>query len=147
MPATDVVSDANIALKWFHEQGEQDVACARELLEQHRSRRVLLHVLDLTFYEVGNALMRGHAHASAEQAATVLGALGQICLTIAPDDDDLALATELVAEHDLTLYDAAYAAVARRRDAPLATLDRHLLDSGLGIRPDRLLIQLAGSGS
>jgi predicted nucleic acid-binding protein len=102
----------------------------------------VLHVLDLTFYELGNALMRGQAHATAEQTATVLGALRQICITITPSDEDLALATALAAEHDLTLYDAAYAAVARRRAAPLATLDRQLLDSGLGITPEELLTQL-----
>ena len=33
-------------------------------------RTVALSVLDLTAYEVGNALMRGRAGASAEQAAT-----------------------------------------------------------------------------
>jgi predicted nucleic acid-binding protein len=142
MPTTDVISDANIALKWFHDEGEADLAAARELLDQHRSRRIVLHVLDLTFYELGNALMRGQAHATAEQTATVLGALRQICITITPSDEDLALATALAAEHDLTLYDAAYAAVARRRAAPLATLDRQLLDSGLGITPEELLTQL-----
>lgn len=142
MPAIDVVSDANIALKWFHEQGEHDVEAARELLEHHRSRRIVLHVLELTYYELGNALMRGRAHATAEQTATVLAALREICLTISPDDDDLAHATALVTEHDLTLYDAAYAAVARRLEATLATLDQQLLDAGIGIPPDQLLAQL-----
>jgi predicted nucleic acid-binding protein len=75
MPATDVVSDANIALKWFHEVGEEDLGPARELLARHRDRRVVVHVLDLTLYEVANALLRGHVRASADQAATVLGAL------------------------------------------------------------------------
>jgi predicted nucleic acid-binding protein len=147
MPATDVVSDANIALKWFHQDGEESVQAARELLDQHRDRRVVLHVLDLTVYEIGNALMRGHVRATAEQTATVISAVRQICLTIAPDDDDLTLATELVANYGLTLYDAAYAAVARRRDAPLATLDRQLLDIGLGITPDQLLKQLTQPGT
>jgi predicted nucleic acid-binding protein len=142
MPATDIVSDANIALKWFHEAGEEDVEAARDLLDHHRARRVVLYVLDLTFYEIGNALLRGRARATAPQTATVLSALRQICLTISPDDGDLALAAELVAEHDLTLYDAAYAAVARRRDAPLVTLDQQLLAAGLGTRPSELLAQL-----
>jgi predicted nucleic acid-binding protein len=139
MPATDVISDANVVLKWFHDQGEHGVEAARALLDRHRSRRVVLHVLDLTYYEVGNALMHGRARASADQAATVLAALREICLTVSPGHDDLALATEIVAEHDLTLYDAAYAAVARHRGAPLVTLDQRLLDSGLGIRPDQLI--------
>lgn len=142
MPATDVVSDANVALKWFHHDGEEDVEAARVLLDHHRERRVILHVLDLTFYELGNALLRGRPRASAEQTATVLAALRAICLTITPGNEDLALASELAAEHELTLYDAAYAAVAQRRDAPLVTFDRQLLAAGLGIRPPELLTQL-----
>jgi predicted nucleic acid-binding protein len=142
MRATDVVSDANVALKWFRHEGEEDVESARALLDRHREREVVLHVLDLTFYELGNALLRGRARASAEQTATVLAALREICPTIIPERDDLALASELAAEHELTLYDAAYAAVAKRRDAPLVTFDRELLAAGLGIRPPELLAQL-----
>jgi len=39
---------------------------------------------------------------------------------------------------DLTLYAAAYAAVAESHAAELATLDRALLDAGLGTRPTEL---------
>jgi predicted nucleic acid-binding protein len=138
MAATDVVSDANVALKWFHHEGEEDVEAARELLERHRDRRILLHVLDLTFHEVGNALLRGRAQATASQTTVVVGALRAICPAISPDDDDLALATELAAAHQLTLYDAAYAAVAQRLEAPLVTFDRELLAAGLGTRPGEL---------
>lgn len=144
MPTTDVVSDANVVLKWFHHIGEEGVQAARELLDRHRDRRVVVHVLDLTFYELGNALLRGRAGATAQQTATVLGALRDICLTITPEVEDLALATELAAEHGLTLYDAAYAAVAQRRDAALVTLDRELLAAGLGMRPAELLSGLDG---
>jgi predicted nucleic acid-binding protein len=142
MLATDVVSDANVALKWFRHEGEEDVESARALLDRHRERQVVLHVLDLTFYELGNALLRGRARATAEQTATVLGALREICPTIIPENDDLALASELAAEHELTLYDAAYAAVAQRRDAPFVTFDRQLLAAGLGIRPPELLARI-----
>jgi predicted nucleic acid-binding protein len=139
MSAIDVVSDANVVLKWFHEDGEEDVADAREILQRHRNRRMLVHVLDLTFYEVGNALLRGRARASAEQAATVVAAVRHVCAVVAPDDDDLAAAAALAAEHELTLYDAAYVAVARRMQAPLVTCDRALLAASLGVRPAELL--------
>lgn len=147
MSATDVVSDANIPLKWFHSQGEGDVEAARELLARHRSREIVVHVLDLTYYEIGNALLRGHAHATAEQTTVVLSALREICLTINPDSEDLALAAELAGQYELTLYDAAYVAAARRRGAPFVTLDAQLLDSGLGLRPEQLLARLPGTNS
>jgi predicted nucleic acid-binding protein len=141
MPATstiDIVSDANVALKWFHAAGEEEVAAARTLLAGQRDRTVALRVLDLTAYELGNALLRGPARARAEQVATVLDALREVCPSIAPTDDDFREAARLAEQHDLTLYDAAYAAVARRRGAALATLDPELLRAGLGRRPSEL---------
>ena len=65
-------------------------------------------------------------------------ALGEICPAIAPTSDDLSEAATLASEHDLTFYDAAYAAVAQRRGAELVTLDAELLQAGLGRRPSEL---------
>ncbi|HZJ49322.1 MAG TPA: type II toxin-antitoxin system VapC family toxin [Actinomycetota bacterium] len=143
MPAIDVVSDANVALKWFHAEGEEEVPEARALVAAHQARTVALQVLDLTAYEVGNALLRGRAKATASEVATVLEALAEICPAVRPGADELRLAAELGARHDLTLYDAAYAAVAENRGATLATLDRALLKAGLGSRPSELVDELA----
>lgn len=138
MPAIDVVSDANVALKWFHAEGEEEVAQARALLDAHKARTVALSVLDLTAYEVGNALLRGRANASPKQVATVLEALADICPAAQLSIEELRLATQLADRHDLTFYDAAYAAVAKTRGAILATLDKELLGAGLGTRPSEL---------
>jgi predicted nucleic acid-binding protein len=142
MPVIDVVSDANVALKWFHAEGEEEVEEARALLDAHRERAIALSVLDLTAYEVGNALMRGRAAVGADRVATVVEALAEVCPVLRPSPADLRRATELADEHDLTLYDAAYAAVAESREATLATLDRALLDAGLGTRPSELAARL-----
>jgi len=137
-PAIDVVSDANVVLKWFHSGGEEEVEPARSLLAAQRERTVALHMLDLTPYEVGNALLRGRLGVSAERVTIVLGALREICPAITPTHGDLGEAAALAEEHHLTLSDAAYAAVGRRRHAPLVTLDRGLLRAGLGLRPSEL---------
>jgi predicted nucleic acid-binding protein len=142
MPVIDVVSDANVALKWFHAEGEEEVAEARALLDAHKERTLALSVLDLTAYEVGNALMRGRAGAGADQVATVLEALAEVCPALRPTPEELRRATQLVDQHDLTLYDAAYAAVAEGRKATLATLDKELLKAGLGTRPSELAARL-----
>lgn len=148
MSAISVVSDANIVLKWFHSKGEEEVESARALLDAHKERRVALSVLDLTVYEVGNALMRGRAGADAEQAATVIEALAEVCPALRPSPEEMRVASELAERHDLTLYDAAYAAVAQSRSAELVTLDRALLDAGLGRRPSDLteIIAVAARG-
>jgi predicted nucleic acid-binding protein len=142
MSAIDVVSDANVAIKWFHAEGEGEVEEARALLDAHRSREIGIAILDLTPYEVGNALMRGRAGASAEQAATVIAALGDVCISVGPDAEDFRRATALAERHDLTLYDATYVAIAESHGAELATLDQELLDAGLGVRPGELIGRL-----
>jgi predicted nucleic acid-binding protein len=145
MPPIDVVADTSVALKWFHTENEQEVEEARALLSAHRDRRIVLYVLDLTLYELGNALLRGRPAYGSERTAGVIDALAELCPAIAPTTKDLRHACRLAEQHDLTLYDAAYAAVAERRDALLATLDDQLLSSGLGQRPSELLAALSGS--
>lgn len=145
MPAIDVVSDASVALKWFHAEGEEEVDAARELLERYVRQEVDLRILDLTPYAVGNALLRGRAAIDANQVAIVLDALAEICPQVSPSTNELRMAAGLAAEHQLTLYDAAYAAVAQARGAELVTLDRALLRSGLGKRPSSLLAELSSS--
>lgn len=139
MPEIDVVSDANLVLKWFRSDGEEEVAEARALLDAHRNREVSLAVLDLTAYEVGNALARGRAEARPEQVAAVLDALSEICPALRPTRQELSLAAEMGQRHRLTIYDAAYAAVAQSRGATLVTLDRELLMAGLGVRPSQFV--------
>lgn len=143
MSAISVVSDANVVLKWFHSEGEDEIGPARVLLDAHKERTIALSILDLTVYEVGNALMRGRAGASAEQASTVIEALVGICPSIRPSSDEMKAASRLAERHKLTLYDAAYAAVAQGRSAELVTLDRALLDARLGWRPSELVGAIA----
>jgi len=101
-PAIDVVSDANVALKWFHSEGEEEVEPARALLAGQRERTVALHILDLTPYEVGNALLRGRLGVPAARVGAVLDALREICPTIAPSSDDFGEAAALAEEHQVT---------------------------------------------
>ena len=143
-PAVDVVGDANVALKWFHAEGEEEVEPARALLVGQRDRTVSRSVLDLTAYELGSALLRGRLGVAAERIAEVLEALAEVCPAIVADTDDLREATALAEQHGLTLYDAAYAAVARRRSAHLVTLGE-LLGAGLRCRPSELIEGLPGA--
>ncbi|MGD0121312.1 MAG: type II toxin-antitoxin system VapC family toxin [Candidatus Limnocylindrales bacterium] len=143
MPAVpDVLCDASVVLKWFHAEGEEEVEAARALLDLHRSRRVALSVLDLTAYEVSNALLRGLG-VEAQRVSIVLAALDVICPRLTLTLAELSDAAVLAEAHNLTMYDAAYAAAARSRHADLATLDRALLEAGLGRRPSEIV---AGRG-
>lgn len=140
----EVVSDASVALTWFHAEGEAQVESARALVKLHGERSISLAVLDLTAYEVGNALLRGRARASAKQVALVLDALERVCPRIAPSARELRDAASIAEQHELTVYDAAYVAVASARGAELATMDAALLRAGLGRRPSDVVDMVGG---
>ena len=137
MPVTDVVCDASIVLKWFHDEGEKDVDEARVLLSAHQAGLLTAWILDLTLYEVGNVLLRALGWSAADVAAQ-LDDLDKVCASLTPGIAELKLAAHLAEEHALTFYDAAYAAAARSRGAALATADRALLDAGAGVPPSAI---------
>ena len=138
-----VVADASVALKWFHEAGEEGVEAALSLLDAFGDRRIELVLLDLTAYEVGNALLRGvGVHPSV--ATAVLDGLADVCPPTTLTAQERAIAAELCAKHGLTFYDAAYAAVAAARSGTLATHDGVLLREGLGHRPIDVLDGING---
>ncbi|OGO59143.1 MAG: hypothetical protein A2V85_07210 [Chloroflexi bacterium RBG_16_72_14] len=137
-----VVCDANVVIKWFHEEGEQDAAEARALLTAYADRRASLVILDLTPYEVGNALVRGVGVEPAA-VATVLEALGDLCPVITPTRQELGVAARLASDHGFTFYDAACAAVAQVRGGMAATMDAALLHAGQGLTPGDALDRLA----
>lgn len=137
----DIVCDASVVLKWFHAEGEEELGESRALLDLHRSRRAALSILDLTMYEVGNALILG-MRVPADRTGVVVEALDAICPSLTITLPELTDALALAERHGLTVYDAAYASVARSRRARLATLDRRLLDAGLGERPSGIVAGL-----
>ncbi|MGH3104509.1 MAG: type II toxin-antitoxin system VapC family toxin [Gaiellaceae bacterium] len=138
---TDVVCDASIVLKWFHDEGEQEVEEARRLLAAHRSGQLTALILDLTFYEVGNVLLRALRWPAADVAAQ-LDDVRSICAVLAPGADELRLAAQLAEAHALTFYDAVYAAAAHSRGAALVTADKALLDAGAGESPGVIAARL-----
>lgn len=88
MPVTAVVCDASIVLKWFHDEGEQEVEEARKLLAAHRAGLLTAWILDLTFFELGNVLLRALRWPAVEVAAQ-LDDLRAICTVLVADAGDL----------------------------------------------------------
>ena len=142
MPAIDVVSDASVVLVWFQSEGEFEVAECRALVTAYQFKEIRLLVTTHTALELGNALLRGHRKASASQVIVALTELANVCDVVAFEPGDLEAAAILAERHNLSFYDAAYAAVAQRREVRLATLDRQLLAAGLGQRPSEICADL-----
>lgn len=126
-----LVVDSSVAVKWFLSEGEPHIERAWALLESHLAERVCLAAPDHLRLEVLNALR--HRGLNADRIRRAAGALDGFCLAWHRLDAQLvAAAADIAARHGLTLYDAAFAALAIRLDAELVTADRRLTRSGAG---------------
>jgi predicted nucleic acid-binding protein len=102
--------------------------------------RVSVTALDLTLYEVLNTVARRYRQPDQAQgiARAILSTCGDELTRV-----DRGLAEEVVkvgSEHQLSSYDAAYVAAARRNGWQLVSLDvRDLVSKGLAVTPDAAL--------
>ena len=110
-----------------------------------QSKRLLeaglpLTVLDLTLLEVANVVTRKYKQP--EEARRLVQGL-PLSSSEGPVRADVALlqlSVDLMIEHELTAYDAAYVAAARANDWQLVSLDvRDLVSKGLAVTPDAAL--------
>lgn len=111
-------------------------AAARELVTSPDSP---MAALDLTLYEVANAVNRRLGDPGATLATT--HAVRLACEDrIHPVDVDLIdAAAQIATEHGLTVYDAAYVAAARRNDWTLVSTDiADLVSRNLAEAPDAI---------
>jgi predicted nucleic acid-binding protein len=117
------VLDASIATCWaFADESDPVASWARALLVSDTASAP-----SLWWFEVRNALIVNERRNRISEPETMifLGRLGRMPIAIdqSPLEADLLSLARL---HKLTVYDAAYLELARRRGEPLATLDRKL---------------------
>lgn len=120
------------------------VAIADPFDKHHEPARALvadverpLAALDLTLYEVANALGPKKGRPDEGRALTKL--IVRRCREgiLAVDSDLIESALDIAAEHGLTAYDAAYVAAARRHRWTLVSADiADLVSRGLAVAPD-----------
>jgi predicted nucleic acid-binding protein len=118
-----IVVDASVTIGWYL----ADEAAATAQTALHRLGETEALVPALWWFEVRNALLinerRGRINTT--QTAEILADLGKLTIHLDREPDGHAI-IGLARAHRLTFYDAAYLELARRLDAPLATLDRQL---------------------
>ena len=117
------VLDASVVLSWYF--ADEPAALASSVLDRLRQQGATAPVL--WWFEVRNGLLiserRGRTDAS--QTAEILDQIDALPVRLdATQDSETVLA--LARAHRLTVYDAAYLELARRRQLPFATLDRAL---------------------
>lgn len=126
-----LVLDCSATLAWVY--GDETTEAVRAVFEAVASGGAW--VPGLWRLEVANVLemgVRRSRHDAAFRDAT-LADLALLPIRLDPETDQHAWSAtaRLAARHGLTLYDAAYLELARRRDLPLATLDQALRTAAL----------------
>ena len=111
---------------------------ARALAAAASEGALELAVIDLTYFEIGNALA-GKLRWTAGRIAALLSQLPAIAgEPIRLSLSDMFVTAELAVRHRLSFYDASYWAVARALEADLTTMESALLAAGAGETPARL---------
>jgi predicted nucleic acid-binding protein len=96
-----------------------------------------LMVLDLTLYEVANVVARNYGELDVGRRLVQGLFRGSAHPPLQADVTLFEHALDLMSEHGLTAYDAAYVAAARRHGWQLVSLDvRDLVSRGLAVTPD-----------
>lgn len=139
---TSLLIDTSVLVKWFHSEGEPELAETRALRSAHLTGELDAHVLDLAVYELGNVLARALGWA-AKDISDQLDDLLVICGTpLALTTDWLHDAASLSTERGLSFYDAAWAAAARGLEVPLISADHKSLSAGLAESPTEVTQRL-----
>jgi len=139
---TTLLVDTSILLKWFHSEGEPELAEARSIRDATQVGEVQARVIDLALYEMGNVLLRALGW-RASDVADQLADLVIICgPPLAMAAEWLRQAAELGARHRLTFYDAAWAAAAEGLGISLVSGDAQLLAAELAESPTDVVQRL-----
>lgn len=123
------IVDASVAVKWFLPvEREPEGQLAREAVGQ-----LAMRTTSLAYFEVGNVLTRRSSW-TGEKVGAALELMLEICgepfgLTA----EDHGVAAELARTHDLTFYDASYAAIANRIGRGVLSADGDLVEPGLAV--------------
>jgi predicted nucleic acid-binding protein len=123
---SDFVLDASLALQWFLED-EADRKYSLAVLVSLSEKRALVPLL--WFYEVGNGLLMAHRRKriTLDQIGGFLTRLKALPMDAAQQTPSAILELPALAQsHSLTNYDAAYLALAKQYNLPLATMDASL---------------------
>jgi len=121
-----LILDSSVALAWaYSEETTQAILQVFDLIVEHGA-----YVPSLWRLEVANVLEAGvrRGRTGGDFRDAVLADLAVLPIRPDPETDGQAWGAtlQLAIVHRLTLYDAAYLELARRRRLPLATLDRDL---------------------
>lgn len=119
-----IILDASVVVKWFSEEEYTDKALAIRERIRVGEERVL--VPDLLLYELANALKYNPSF-DANDVSDALTSIFDMDLDIVtPIPEIINSAVTLAFEHNITVYDAFYIALAKEIELTFITADRRL---------------------
>ena len=140
MPDTFVL-DCSVAAKWV--LPEPDRAPALEWFERYASGEVLLIAPDILLAEFASLVAKRNRRKqiSAEQAHQACSLMTKCAPRLFETRPRLVRALDLSVQHQLSLWDCIYLALAVEHDCPVLTADLRLFRAGKGGHPTVRLVQ------
>jgi predicted nucleic acid-binding protein len=138
-----VIIDASVALKWFMEEPQSDVA--RGILDGDEP----LAAPDLIIAEVCNGAWKAVRRnlMTAVQADAMAHQLPRVFEALHPAEGLAAAAMHMARDLDHPVYDCFYLALAEQRDASMVTADRRLIERLYGTAWETRVCALAEFGA
>lgn len=131
-----VVVDSSVAYKWYYRNDELGVEIADELLADHLAGRVILAAPTTLPVELANALR--YSALQPERVSEIIDLIGAARIQLFHTSTEaLRRAAKLAFEHNISIYDALFLALAEELGCPLVTADRKAfegIDSPVEIR-------------
>lgn len=122
-----VVLDTSVTFKWF-EEGEKGHIEATKILEQHNLGKEKIIAPDLLLYEMTNAWST-KSYYTVSQVIRNLKLLDKWKLGfIKLEITDFKKATEYSKKYKISVYDASYIALARKKKCDFITADQKLVE-------------------
>lgn len=114
-----LIIDASVALKWFLQEGEEDLSEAQALLQNLSD--VTLYAPQHFFIEVGATLYRKQKSLAKKE---LLALMEMGIILVKCHEALLTIADRLIKKYEVSLYDASYHALALYLSGTLITADQ-----------------------
>ena len=121
-----IILDASVVVKWFSE--EEYTEKALEIRERIRMGEERVIVPDLLLYELANALKYNPSFDANDVSDALTSIFDMDVDIVTPIPEIINSAVTLAFEHNITVYDAFYIALAKETELTFITADRRLYE-------------------
>lgn len=116
-----LVVDSSVIVKWLHQEEEQYLNQADQIIQDAQHGTVTLLAPELAKYEVGNALLLSKK-ITVDQAKVSFASLYSLPIQFIAQSENAANETYRIAQQaNITYYDASFIALAKEENAILVT--------------------------